>query len=240
MSATLSLKTRPPESIDPDTVYGNREEWDAMKEWLSKNAEDFLRYMHERPAVPHGALANFPLSADQWLRGHKDFPESLRDLMTRIRLGITADMDEIMQLATMAARENGLLKFEPELLVRTIWPKLNLQTGLIGCIAPPGGKIEAMVVLQIGKLFYSDEACLEELVLYCHPDYRSARGSRAHKLIEFSVSSAQKLGLPLLIGVLSSARTEAKRKLYERVLGPASGSYWIVGRKTGTFAEDAA
>lgn len=157
----------------------------------------------------------------------------------KIRLGTTADMDEVMQLAIAAAKENGLLEANPELLVRTIWPKLNLQTGLIGCIGIPGGKIEGMVVLQIGKLFYSDETCLEELVLYCHPDYRNAKGGRANKLIEFSKSSAEKLGIPLLIGVLSSAQTEQKRKLYERVLGPASGNYWLYGRKTGSFEETA-
>lgn len=162
-------------------------------------------------------------------------PLSIATEDLHIRLGTTADMDEVMAIATMAANENGLLKFEPELLVRTIWPKLNLQTGLIGCIGPPGGKIEGMVVLQIGKLFYSDEACLEELVLYVLPDHRSARGGRAHKLIEFSKSSAEKLELPLLIGVLSSIQTDAKCRLYERVLGPSSGKYWIVGRKTGTF-----
>jgi hypothetical protein len=157
----------------------------------------------------------------------------------KIRLGTTADMDEIMQLAIAAAKENGLLEANPELLVRTIWPKLNLQTGLIGCIGKPGGMIEGMVVLQIGKLFYSDETCLEELVLYVHTDYRNARGGRAHKLVEFSKSSAEKLGLPLLIGVLSSAQTENKCKLYERVLGPASGKYWIYGRRTGSFEETA-
>jgi len=157
----------------------------------------------------------------------------------KIRLGTTEDMDEIMQLAAAAAKENGLLEANPELLVRAVWPKLNLQTGLIGCIGKPGGKIEGMVVLQIGKLFYSNETCLEELVLYVHPDYRNAKGGRAHKLVEFSKSSAEKLGLPLLIGVLSSAKTEQKCKLYERVLGPASGKYWIHGRKTGSFQETA-
>ena len=157
----------------------------------------------------------------------------------KIRLGTTADMDEVMQLAIAAAAENGLLDANPVLLAKTIWPKLNLQTGLIGCIGKPGGKIEGMVVLQIGKLFYSDETCLEELTLYVHPDYRNAKGGRAHKLIEFSKGSAERLGLPLLIGVLSSIKTEQKCKLYERVLGPASGKYWIHGRKTGTFPGDA-
>jgi GNAT superfamily N-acetyltransferase len=151
----------------------------------------------------------------------------------KIRLGTPEDMPEVMGLAVAAATENGLLKATPALLAQTVWPKLNLMHGMIGCIGRPDGMIEGMVVLQIGKLFYSDETCLEELVLYVHPDYRNARGGRAGKLIEFSKSAADRLGLPLLIGVLSSAMTEQKCKLYERVLGPASGKYWIYGRKTG-------
>ena len=161
---------------------------------------------------------------------------SIYDDLT-LRLGTPDDMPEIMSLAVAAAKENGLLEANPALLAHTIWPKLNLQTGLVGCIGRKDGMIEGMVVLQIGKLFYSDETCLEELTLYVHPDYRNARGGRAHKLVEFSKSSAEKLGLPLLIGVLSSIKTEQKCKLYERVLGPASGKYWIYGRKTGAFQE---
>lgn len=207
-----------------------------MDAWLREHADDFLRYMHARPTTPHGFLANFPSSIDRLLWA-KDLPQFMREKMIRIRLGTTADMDQIMKLATAAAKENGLLEASPELLVRAIWPKLNLQTGLIGCIGRPDGIIEGMVVLQVGKLFYSDETCLEELVLYVHPDYRSALGSRAHKLIQFSKSSAEKLGIPLLIGVLSSSQTEHKRKLYERVLGPPSGNYWIYGRKTGSFKD---
>lgn len=157
----------------------------------------------------------------------------------KLRLGTVDDMPEIMALVVEAAKENGLLEANPALLAQTVWPKLNLQHGLIGCIGRGGGMIEGIVVLQVGKLFYSDETCLEELTLYVHPDYRNARGGRAHKLIEFSKSAAERLGLPLLIGVLSSAKTQHKCKLYERVLGPASGQYWIYGRKTGEFAESA-
>jgi len=157
----------------------------------------------------------------------------------KIRLATTADMDEVMQLAAAAAKENGLLEANPELLVRAVWPKLNLQTGLIGCIGKPSGKIEGMVVLQIGKLFYSNEICLEELVLYVHPDYRNARAAVHISWSSSAKAPAEKLGLPLLIGVLSSAKTEQKCKLYERVLGPASGKYWIHGRKTGSFQETA-
>lgn len=155
----------------------------------------------------------------------------------KIRLGTTADMDEIMQLAIMAATENGVMNASQLLLAKTIWPKLELQHGLIGCIGKKDGKkdgkIEGMVVLQIGTLHYTEEPCIEELVLFVHPDHRSAKGGRATKLCEFSKSVADKLGLKLIIGVFSSINTQQKIKLYERVLGPAAGSYWIYGGATG-------
>lgn len=151
----------------------------------------------------------------------------------KIRLGTTADMDEVMQLAIMAAKENGVMNASQLLLAKTIWPKLELQHGLIGCIGKHGGKIEGMVVLQIGTLHYTEEPVLEELVLFCHPDYRNAKGGRATKLCEFSKSVADKLGLKLVIGVFSTVNTEQKVKLYSRVLGPPAGSYWIYGGRTG-------
>lgn len=151
----------------------------------------------------------------------------------KLRLGTPDDMTEVMDLAIAAAAENGAMSANQVLLAKAIWPKLNLQHGLIGCIGPEDGKIEGMVVLQVGTLFYSEEMCLEELVLYVHPDYRNAKGGRARKLCEFSKSASDRLGLPLIIGVFSSQMTQQKCKLYERVLGPASGQYWIYGRKTG-------
>jgi hypothetical protein len=151
----------------------------------------------------------------------------------KIRLGTTADMDEVMQLAIMAAAENGAMSASKLLLVKIVWPKLTLQNGIIGCIGKPGGKIEGMVVLQVGTLPYTEEPCVEEIVLFVHPDFRNAKGGRATKLLEFSRSASQKLELPLVIGVFSTIATRQKCKLYERVLGPPSGNYWIYGRKTG-------
>lgn len=151
----------------------------------------------------------------------------------KLRLGTPDDMREVMDLAIAAAEENGAVSANKLLLAKAVWPKLNLQHGLIGCIGPKDGRIEGLVVLQIGKLFYSDEMCLEELVLYVHPDYRNAKVGRARKLCEFSKSVADRLEVPLIIGVFSSEMTKQKCKLYERVLGAASGQYWIYGRKTG-------
>jgi len=38
---------------------------------------------------------------------------------------------------------------------------------------------------------------------------------------------------------LSSHRAEGKVRLYERQFGPQSGAYWIYGKKTGEWADEA-
>jgi hypothetical protein len=94
------------------------------------------------------------------------------------------------------------------------------------------------VLLRIGSIWYSSEMLLEERAIYTHPAYRksSENPSRAAALVEFSKTLADGLGLPLSIGVLSSQRTEAKVRLYRRILGPATGAYWLIGRETGAVA----
>ena len=151
----------------------------------------------------------------------------------KIRLGTPDDMREVMDLAIAAAKENALLTANQVLLAHAIWPALNQNHGMVGCIGKPGGEIEGMVVLNIGTLFYSDEMCVEERVVFVKPEYRAAKGGRARKLCEFSASVAKELGLPLLIGVMSSDMTKQKVELYRRVFGEPSGAFWVVGRKTG-------
>jgi len=151
----------------------------------------------------------------------------------KLRLGTPDDMREVMDLAIAAAKENALLTANQVLLAQAVWPALHQNHGLVGCIGKPGGEIEGMVVLNIGTLFYSDEMCVEERVVFVKPEYRAAKGGRARKLCEFSASVAQELGLPLLIGVMSSDMTKQKVELYRRVFGEPSGAFWVVGRKTG-------
>lgn len=152
----------------------------------------------------------------------------------QLRLGTPDDMHEVMDLAIAAAKENGLVNASQVLLAKTIWPALCQDHGLVGCIqSKNGAQIEGMVVLQVGTLFYSEEQCLEEKTVYVRPEYRAARGGRARKLCEFSKSAADKLGLPLIIGVFSSVETQAKIGLYKRIFGEPAGLYFLYGGKTG-------
>lgn len=151
----------------------------------------------------------------------------------RMRIATVDDLKEVMGLAIAAAKENALFDTTSGHLVQIIWPCLNQDKGLIGLIGREGGPIEGMVVLVIGTLGYSDTLCCEEKVVFVPEQYRAAKGGRAHKLLQFSKAAAEKLGLPLLIGVLSNAATKQKVAMYKREFGEPAGAFWVVGAKTG-------
>jgi hypothetical protein len=76
-------------------------------------------------------------------------------------------------------------------------------------------------------MWYSNQDVLEERVIFIPPEFRNAKGGRATRLCEFSKKAAEDLGIPLLIGVMSSVRTEAKVKMYERQFGKPSGAVFL-------------
>jgi hypothetical protein len=150
-----------------------------------------------------------------------------------IRIGTPADVHPMMELAMKACDENGFVNPNPQKLLADIWPALNLDNGLVGIIEDEGGPIEGAVLLRIGTMWYSDTPVLEEKAIFIHPDYRSAKGGRARRLCEFSKKTADTLEMPLIIGVLSNHRTEAKVRLYERQFGRPSGAFFLYNATTG-------
>jgi len=151
-----------------------------------------------------------------------------------VRTGVVEDFDEVMRLAIEAAKENALTPPDMEKLATPIYGVLSKQIpGIIGVIGPIGGKLEGMIILSTGELWYSREQIIEERVIFVDPEFRSAKGGRARKLAEFAKQVADELHMPLSIGVLSSSRTAAKMRLYERVFGEPSGVFFLYGAKTG-------
>jgi GNAT superfamily N-acetyltransferase len=142
-------------------------------------------------------------------------------------------MEEVMRSAIAACQDNGFLDFSPSLLAKEIWPALCQDHGLFAVIGPPDGQIQGFVFLKIGTLFYSDRQCIEEKCLWVHPDYRTAKGGRARKLLDFTKKTADTLGLPLIIGIFSTKRSAGKEKLYERVFGQKAGAFFLYGAACG-------
>jgi hypothetical protein len=151
-----------------------------------------------------------------------------------VRIGEPEDVDDVMSLALSACEENGFVDPNSSKLLNEIWHGLNLEKGVVGIIGERG-KPEGAVLLRVGAMWYSDHEVLEEKAIFIHPDYRSAKGGRARRLCEFSKQVSDSLGLPLIIGVLSDHRTEAKVRLYERQFGRPSGAFFLYNARTGAF-----
>lgn len=154
-----------------------------------------------------------------------------------LRVGTPDDVHDMMDLALAACDENGFVEPSAEKLLEQIWPALNHDHGVVGIIGEKGKKLEAAVLLRIGTMWYSDQNVVEEKAIFVHPDYRSAKGGRARRLVEFSKQVADGLALPLVIGVLSNNRTEAKVRLYERQFGRPAGAFFLYNAQTGSSFE---
>jgi len=155
----------------------------------------------------------------------------------KIRIGVPQDVDGVMKLALMVCEENGIFQPNVEKILYDVWMSLNQEHGLIGVIGEPGEELEGFVLLRVSTMWYSDAPIIEEKTVFVHPKHRGASGGRARKLCEFSKQVADELGLPLIIGVLSTTRTDGKVKLYERVFGSPAGAFFLYGVKTGNWQD---
>lgn len=151
-----------------------------------------------------------------------------------VTIGTPEDIDQLMGLAQSATEENAFLTPNTEKILQEIWCALNRDRGLCGVIRNKDGLIEGAVLLRIGDMWYSEEVVAEEKGIFVHPDYRNAKGGRARMLCQFSKFVADTMGIPLIIGVLSNSRTEAKVRLYERQFGKPSGAFFLYGAKTAS------
>jgi len=150
-----------------------------------------------------------------------------------IRIATPEDEMPLLELALRAWKENGIEDVNPEKMLGMIKPAVYLWQGLCGIIGKPREKIEGAVLLRISQMWYSDSWILEEKAIFVDPEYRNAKGGRARLLCEFSKRVSDELSLPLLIGVLSNHRTEAKVKLYERQFGSPAGAFFLYNAQTG-------
>jgi hypothetical protein len=157
----------------------------------------------------------------------------MTDASLHVRTGTADDVHEVMRLALACCEENGLRNPSPAKLLNDIYPALTLQGGIMGLIGEPGGPVEAGILLRIEPLWYTDEPSLVERAIFVDSKFRAAKGGRASRLCEFAKDVQAQLGIPLVIGILSSTRTEGKVRLYERHFGQPKGAYWIFPGGTG-------
>lgn len=154
-----------------------------------------------------------------------------------VRLATRDEGDAIFQAVKDLHEENGLFVLSERKVRETLRRAFDGQDGkwdghgvptIIAVIGEPG-KIEGSIGLEVDQPSYSDEWQITELWNFVHPDYRNPPG-RAKALIEYAKAASDAMHLPLVIGISSNKRTEAKIRLYERQLEKA-GAYFVYNRQ---------
>lgn len=149
-----------------------------------------------------------------------------------VRVAVPQDLDGIMRLATLVWEENGMHDLDTGKVLQQLWPALIREGAICGVIGPIGGELTGVILLRVATTWYGNSRHLEEMVVFTHPEYRRV-GRRAQKLCAFAKQTAEILGLPLHISVLSTSRTDAKVGLYERQFGTPAGAFFLYNVKTG-------
>jgi len=141
----------------------------------------------------------------------------------RVRMATPDDEPGIMDLCRMLHAENGLFPLDEDLVLSLVRDVLLNKQGFIGVIGP-SDKLEGSILLRLSNMWYSREPVLEEFWNFVHPDYR--KSERAKRMLKFAKSCSLKMHVPLLIGIVSNVRTEAKCRLYNREL-PKAGEFYL-------------
>ena len=149
-----------------------------------------------------------------------------------VRVAEPDEYESVWQLMTLAYKENAVFPLdEPKArwhLRRAVCPHEISPTdtglrGVVGVIGKKGG-LEGLCFLTIGSFWYSSALHLEEFLLFVHADHR--KSDHAKTLIAWMKQQTEETGLPLMTGVFSLKRTEAKCRLYQRML-PKLGEFYF-------------
>ena len=149
-----------------------------------------------------------------------------------VRIAREGDRAEVWRLLLQAFRENGQFTLKAEkvdwFVSRALQPHLipEWDMGARPIIAVIGfpGALEALLLMSIDQYWYTDEKHLAEYLVYVDPECR--RSNHAKATVEWMKHQSDITGLPLLTGVISNERTEAKVRLYRRLV-PYIGAFFL-------------
>jgi hypothetical protein len=148
-----------------------------------------------------------------------------------IRIADPSDTDRLRELCYLLHAEVGLLPLDEELVEELLYAFTSHQPtphcanpGMAVVVDGPDGRPVAVLTLRVNQLWYSRQPFLEELFNFVHPQHR--RSIYAKTLVKYARSMADNLGIPLMMGVATNVRTEAKVDLYRRLL-PYTGAFFI-------------
>lgn len=146
--------------------------------------------------------------------------------MTLVQIATPSDRVEMISFLHVMHAENGVVPLDEGKMVQNLDRGLARQHALIGVIKCEG-KIAASVGLFLAQFWYSTVYHAEDFWNFVLEDYRKT--AYAKELLTFAKYAADALEMNLLMGVLSTKRTEAKIRLYEKQLPFAGAAFWYKG-----------
>ena len=133
-----------------------------------------------------------------------------------VRFADPCDYEDLLSLCSKLWAENGLFNVSDEKVRQMLAGHYERKGGIIGVIGAPG-ELQGAVSLTMSQMWYSEQWLLKELFCFVLPEYR--RSTNAKHLIQFAQKCAVDIGVPLIMGIISNERTEAKVRLYCRQFG---------------------
>src|SRR5215469_8131893 len=161
---------------------------------------------------------------------HQDAEEAAaaREVMSEVRLATRQDEEQLMALCHALHADNGLFSMDEDMVRAMLHRAFDRQGGIVGVI--DGDKeLAAAIYMLLSNFWYSRDNHLEELFSFIRPPYRNGRYHYIDQLADFAKDCATKIGIPLVIGVVTNKRTEPKVRLYRRLFGVPAGAFFIVG-----------
>lgn len=149
-----------------------------------------------------------------------------------VRIAKPQDRQEIWRLFLQGHRENGQFSLAPEkvdwFLARALYPETipEWDAGTRGAIGVIGdvGALEGLALVFTGSYWYTHDRHLEEYIVYVDPECR--RSFHARALLDWMKLQSDRARAPLVTGIISTHRTEAKCRLYRRLV-PKVGEFFL-------------
>lgn len=135
---------------------------------------------------------------------------------TKIRLADERDEPEIWKLCQAMHAEQGEHPLDWSRITPAVRMATRHERGIIGVIGEPGD-LKGGVFMVLDQVWYSQDWVLREWFNFVKPEAR--KSTYGKDLIAYAKSTADAVGVELIMGVFSSKQTEAKVRLYKRTPG---------------------
>ena len=154
-----------------------------------------------------------------------------------VRIATPDDEPAIMALVRELHCENGLFTLNEAKVREYLHRCFRREKVIVGVIGAPG-QIEASTCILISDMYYTDDWHLAELWNHVGEPYR--RSHNAEALIEFGKQCSDRIGIPLITGIITNKRVAGKVRLYRKVLGYPAGAFFVHNGKWAATVEPTA